>query len=1076
MCALRSLLLALILVVLVPVLAIAAPVPNLLTNASFAAGLAGWSWMEGQGGTPLPTATIDHSVFRGADMAALTVRAEAGKRGLLLQKGAACDPKTRAYVFRGLTRCRDLGADWIIRVGVVASRGKQIAKWLQNAHLAHGPTMDWTPFRIELTVPAEYDQLGVFVGLWYREELVATPPAGGGQVWFEDLALEPVLGIAAAPATRPAPTGVVVDGLYPTGEKGLYTPGQPVQVVLLGHNYDAAPATISLALKVKDYYEQALTEKTVSLELPAQKDFALPVDLPAPERLGFFCVSGLVTREGALLAPADTSFCVVKPAARKDPYFVADVNGVEADLVPAMQLIGVAGRKIGETMHGVTREPGGKLLDYWRETLANGRQAPYWKSSLNLIGNIFLGGEFAPRWLSEQIAERRRLGLFPYPDEAFTLFGDWVEAQATAMKGRTKLWVLSEEIDGTVGIPDLKSGSQHAELMRYVLMSRLAYERLKRVDPENVVIGLAVSSDFNATPPYPLVRRLLPDLRDYVDVLGPDLYTDSWNWLREVSRGPESGEMRRKLLDTLALQRSLGKPARTCIAERGYGLPYHLAPDSPLETLYAQLTARSLILGKSVPEVMFYALHMMCSSTGLRVRDGATSTDDKPLLDLAMWKSHWDRAGKVWHRPRSAVAAYATLTRLLGGSTACLEVLPQTGLYSYVFTVPDGAVAALWTTDPKPCQLQLKLPAGLVLTDLMDNSRSLSAGAVTIDLSGSPCFVSGRVAPAALADLLRQATVPGRLPVRAEARLAALDTLAVEIINESPQPQPVGLQIDRVAGALAASKTLQSTVPASGRSVLTVALQQVDPAKLGKLEGRLSAAGQTVPLSADLSATVVPRAPARVQVDGDLTEWSGATPLVLEGPQWLLPTRAAMERGEWSGPADLSARVYLAWDAGHFYLAARVRDDVHVQQHSGETIWMNDCLQFALDTRNDALSPEITGHSGYDANDYNFALALTPAGPETYCFVERGDTVSAGPRNYPLAIKRGNGETCYELAIPWEALRPLAPRAGSALAGSFVIFDVDGPDEKQASYWLGLTPGIANGQDPSCYRTLVLGP
>lgn len=1044
--------------------------PNLLTNGSFAGGMTDWPWMEGMSAAA-PPVEVDRAVFRGADMASLTIRAQQGKRGLLLQNGALCDPATRNYSFRGYWRCRDLGPDWIIRVGITASKGKTVTKWLQNLHLSHPATADWTPFRLDFTVPDDVNELSAFIGLWYAEDLVANPPPGGGQLWFEDVSLEPVLKVAAAPAAKLKQEGVVIDGLFPGGERGVFTPGQPVQLMLVGNNYDGTPAEFDLTLKIKDFEDQPASEKTVPVRLEAGKPFAIPVDLAAPARRGFFCVSGGLQRAGKLVTPLETSFCVIEPVKAQDPFFFADVNGAESELVAAMRLIGVSGRKIGLVFPNMPAEYRGRELQWWQQQLTTGSQAPYWNSDLLLIGNIYLGF-FVPRDMLDKVAERRRLGLFPYPDEVFKLFGDFVEAQATAMKGRAKIWVLSEEIDGTIGIPDLQSGSQHAELMRYILASRIAYERIKKVDPENIVVGLAVSGDFNPVPRYQLVRRLLPDLKEYTDVIGPDLYTDPWNWLKEISRGPEAGEMRQKLLDTIALQKSLGKRPQTSVSERGYSQPYHLAPDHPIEKLYAQLNSRSLIIAKSVPGVLFYAHHMMCSGAGNRVREGATSTDENPLLDMAMWKAIPDHTRKFWYRPRTAVAAWATVARTLAGSTDCTEVLPQAGLYTYVFKCPDRSVAVLWTTDSKPCEMRLALPQAVDCSDLMGNTRKLDKGGTALTLTGSPIFLISASSPDALAETLRRANLPGRMAVKAAARLPALDRVTVDLVNQSAQPQEATVQVQSLAGATPLESTLRIALPPSGKIKLEIPLKNVQVDRLGQFQATLKVGDQSAAFVADLSATPIPPAP-QVKVDGDLSEWSKLSPLTLDGPEWLLPTRDAARRGEWAGPQDLSARVNLAWDEKYLYLAARVRDDVHLQTQSDDKIWMNDCLQLALDTLNDALPQDLTA-PGYDANDYNLAVALTPNGPQAYTFVERGSSANAGPRTFPLAIKRQGDETCYELAVPWELLRPAQPTAGKTLAFSFALFDVDKPEDKQASYWLGLTPGIANGQDPSAYRTFIL--
>jgi hypothetical protein len=103
-------------------------------------------------------------------------------------------------------------------------------------------------------------------------------------------------------------------------------------------------------------------------------------------------------------------------------------------------------------------------------------------------------------------------------------------------------------------------------------------------------------------------------------------------------------------------------------------------------------------------------------------------------------------------------------------------------------------------------------------------------------------------------------------------------------------------------------------------------------------------------------------------------------------------------------------------------------------------------------------------------------MALTADGPQCYCWVEKGKTNTGGLRAFPLLIRREGTDTIYELAVPWEDLAPLAPTAGKVFGFSFVVFDSDGTEAPQAPYWMALTPGIANGQDPSAYKKFVLMP
>jgi len=152
-----------------------------------------------------------------------------------------------------------------------------------------------------------------------------------------------------------------------------------------------------------------------------------------------------------------------------------------------------------------------------------------------------------------------------------------------------------------------------------------------------------------------------------------------------------------------------------------------------------------------------------------------------------------------------------------------------------------------------------------------------------------------------------------------------------------------------------------------------------------------------------------------------------------------------------------------------------VTDDVFLQRNTGAVIWKGDSIQFAFDTMNDALTPDESIKAGFNGNDYLFGMALTANGPECYCWIEKGSATKKGEggRKYPIAIKKGDGMVSYEIAIPWSELAPLAPKAGKAFRFNFIVWDNDREDE-QASYWIGLTPGIAGGNDPSAYRVFVL--
>ena len=98
---------------------------------------------------------------------------------------------------------------------------------------------------------------------------------------------------------------------------------------------------------------------------------------------------------------------------------------------------------------------------------------------------------------------------------------------------------------------------------------------------------------------------------------------------------------------------------------------------------------------------------------------------------------------------------------------------------------------------------------------------------------------------------------------------------------------------------------------------------------------------------------------------------------------------------------------------------------------------------------------------------FNYGLALTKDGTE--CFRYLG---AAGPRHFPCKVTRAGNETFYEVAIPWTELE-YTPASGKRIAFSFIVFDRNSEAEVSAPYYIGLTRGIAGGQDASLYKVIV---
>lgn len=82
---------------------------------------------------------------------------------------------------------------------------------------------------------------------------------------------------------------------------------------------------------------------------------------------------------------------------------------------------------------------------------------------------------------------------------------------------------------------------------------------------------------------------------------------------------------------------------------------------------------------------------------------------------------------------------------------------------------------------------------------------------------------------------------------------------------------------------------------------------------------------------------------AGIVIDGDLSDWNLADPIVIDGGEVLVMDEATADlynngdteynlqlvRDEhfWNGPDDLSAKFYVAWDEENIYIAAEVNED-----------------------------------------------------------------------------------------------------------------------------------------------------
>jgi len=193
------------------------------------------------------------------------------------------------------------------------------------------------------------------------------------------------------------------------------------------------------------------------------------------------------------------------------------------------------------------------------------------------------------------------------------------------------------------------------------------------------------------------------------------------------------------------------------------------------------------------------------------------------------------------------------------------------------------------------------------------------------------------------------------------------------------------------------------------------------------------------PLEVNTPLPLVPvataaRARTPVHLDGHLSEWAGAPPMPLT-------YFSGFDKGR-VDPTDLGGECRALWDPQHLYLAFDITDNDHCQPYAGDIVWLADAIQFNVDR-------------------WAWGISLTRHGPEVFSYIGEGLSAETVNRDVKLAVRRENGHTLYEVAIPARLARPLTLTNGARFRLRVQVADRDNSD---ARHEVSLTPeGVEAG-------------
>lgn len=824
------------------------------------------------------------------------------------------------------------------------------------------------------------------------------------------------LGIAAAGAISAAE----IITFYPLGKMGIFLTGEtPEFQIKLKDKVPTAAGTVT----VKNSAGKII--KIIKMDLATGKLNKISIDQPGKN--GFFEV------EAKFGGAAAIASMVITPKTEKpDPFFMCrPFHWSNPDSFTAMQRLGFGGFQINADGYKFYKE--NFKPEELREDM---RQSLYFKRIDNLLAekpDLHFTGHISFDVYNGKhheapaiIKNLRDSGYYCYPKEFYDAFIIKVEEMHRVSKGRIKTWLLVQEIDSGINDPKRISFGGPIELAHHLICAKLAYNTLKRLDPDCRVILCSTSGkDYHFTkPPFLLTRFILSHLQGKFDIIGLDAYNGNYSLKngRTQIEPPENG-LRQHLLDARILSREFGKDGTITVEERQKYVPeaYKKTPiNGKIMKHVASIEARDIIIIKSVSGIPHY-----------------TYLDYAYKTDQTLWRAVFDDEKNWLRTPFPAAMSVATAIRTMSFAKPVRkpEIKLPNLVYAYLFRKDDKTLLPIWHADVKggTIEYEVNLPSKGIMRDLDGNDYDLPAGRTVLKLTNDPIFL---ILPDKAADI-RKMVQSGKFvniqKVKGEVRAGSNGKANVFLRNLMNAAQEV-----KVAGQTIQLKT-------SEQKIFTIPMPET--ATLDVVAGQ------------DICQLPVNREVVKVKQSG--------TKVTIAAPGDVYPRSAAIPERTlllYDGK-DIQADMTFSWNNTAFIVDAKVRDRYHLNTHRSHMLWRGDSMQLGIVPENEAWSPAMVGKNKVN---FNIAAALTENGVTVYDYVNKESL------SWPCKITRSGMYTNYHLEIPWSAINIGKPAKGKAFALNILFFDVSRQGSTTAEYHIALTEGLAGGHDAFKFKTFIL--
>lgn len=229
--------------------------------------------------------------------------------------------------------------------------------------------------------------------------------------------------------------------------------------------------------------------------------------------------------------------------------------------------------------------------------------------------------------------------------------------------------------------------------------------------------------------------------------------------------------------------------------------------------------------------------------------------------------------------------------------------------------------------------------------------------------------------------------------------------------------------------------------------------------------------GSVIEESAKTNFISVEKADVTPTIDGKMApgEWKNSGQLIkFDNESQYVPLNRT-DPTVWKGKDDLSGEMYLMYDDEYFYMAAKVKDDIHCGDDPTGTdrSWWMDSIQFAISEENEISSP-YTELSVALADDGRSIL-------QKYIDVNQGDptfdktTYNIFDEGTEVKIAIDGAVKTYEVKVPWSEITLSKSRPLNDIYFSALINENDGAGRNSFIQW-----GEGIGQNKTAAKFISL--